>query len=210
MLTEQVLILAHPNVRVKMDMRTRLLDAAERVLPRSGLAGTTTRAITTEAGCAEGTLYIYFKSRAALFLAIFERMLGPAFASFEILQSQNDRTEPRASMLAVALRFLNFQRDAVPLLAALFAEPALLEQYRELILARVKEAPRAAPALVEYLQRQKRRKRIASGVDPALVAETLLGACFARAFHDDLFDDRPGDAADRKYLRELIALLIPR
>ncbi|HEY6485261.1 MAG TPA: helix-turn-helix domain-containing protein [Candidatus Cybelea sp.] len=191
-----------------MDTRTRILDAAERVIARDGLAGATTRAITRQAGCAEGTLYIYFKSRAALFLAIFERKLAPAFAAFEILASKGESSNPRASLLEVALRFLRFQRDAGPLLAALFADPALLEQYRELILARVTEAPRAAPALVEYLQRERRRKRIAPGVEPLVVAEALLGACFARAFHDNLFNDRQSEAADRKFLRSLIAALV--
>ncbi|HEX3370330.1 MAG TPA: hypothetical protein VHS56_12190 [Candidatus Cybelea sp.] len=55
---------------------------------------------------------------------------------------------------------------------------------------------------------RQRLKRIASAVDPSVVAEALLGACFARAFHDNLFADRQSDAADRKFLRSLIAALV--
>ena len=42
------------------DARQQLFDAAERVLLRDGLSGLTSRAVTTEAGCAKGVLHRYF------------------------------------------------------------------------------------------------------------------------------------------------------
>jgi AcrR family transcriptional regulator len=190
----------------KADKREQLLDAAEGVLAEKGLAGTTTRAITTRAGCAEGTLYIYFKGRADVFLAIFERRLASAFP--QLARLETGAVEPRAALLELATEFLRFHRTSGPLLAGLFAEPELLEKYRTLILSRNPDAPRALPPLVAYLRREQRRKRIAARVDPNVAAEALLGACFARAFHDNMFDDAAGDAADRKFLRGLIGALI--
>lgn len=208
MLSEQVLILPQVNSQVKMEMRDRILDAADRVLQSKGLAGTTTRAVTTEAGCAEGTLYLYFKGRAELFLALFERRLASAFPSLETLEARSEEATPNAILLDVAQQFLRFHHETAPLLAGLFAEPQLLKKYRDLILARHPSAPRAAPILVNYLRREQRRKRIRSDLDPAVVAEALLGACFSRAIHDNMFGDRQSEAEERKFLRSLIASLI--
>jgi AcrR family transcriptional regulator len=191
-----------------MDKRKHILDAAERVLQSKGLSGATTRAITTEAGCAEGTLYLYFKGRAELFLAIFERRLNSAFPNFDLLEGADKGAGPHAVLLDVGLKFLRFHRQAAPLLASLFAEPVLLKKYRALILSRSPDTPRASPNVVAYLRRLRREKTIARDTDPAMVAEAFLGACFARAFHDSMFDDRPSDAADRKFLRALIDSLI--
>ena len=147
LLSEQVLILPRANTQVKVDKRERILDAAERVLRAKGLAGATTRAITSEAGCAEGTLYIYFKGRAELFLALFERHLRAAFPERRLL-NQKESVAPHAVLLDIGLHFLRFHREVGGLLAGLFAEPALLKKYRELILSRTLDAPRAVPALV--------------------------------------------------------------
>ena len=42
------------------DARQQLFDAAERVLLRDGPSGLTSRAVTTEAGCAKGVLHRHF------------------------------------------------------------------------------------------------------------------------------------------------------
>ena len=42
------------------DVREQLFDAAERVLLRDGPSGLTSRAVTTEAGCAKGVLHRHF------------------------------------------------------------------------------------------------------------------------------------------------------
>ena len=42
------------------DVREQLFDAAERVLLRDGPSALTSRAVTTEAGCAKGVLHRHF------------------------------------------------------------------------------------------------------------------------------------------------------
>jgi AcrR family transcriptional regulator len=43
------------------DVREQLFDAAERVLLRTGPQALTSRAVTTEAGCAKGVLHRHFE-----------------------------------------------------------------------------------------------------------------------------------------------------
>ena len=58
----------HPPAR-PADTRTRLLEAAARVFAKSGLAGSTTRAIADEAGVNEVTLFRHFQTKDRLLAA---------------------------------------------------------------------------------------------------------------------------------------------
>jgi AcrR family transcriptional regulator len=189
------------------EKRTRILAAAERVLRSKGLAGTTTREIVREAGVAEGTLYLYFKNRAELFVAIFDEHLVPFARPLQSLAFERSSEPPESVLLDVATRFLRFHHEVAPLLSSLFAEPELQQAYRATVLSRSGKAPRVMPPLVAYVREQQRLGTIKPG-NPAVIGEALLGACFSRAFHDAFFADRPNEAAERKYLRALIRALI--
>ena len=54
--------------------RDQLLDAAERVIVRQGLAQATVADITTEAGVAKGTFYLYFATKDDVVRALKQRM----------------------------------------------------------------------------------------------------------------------------------------
>jgi AcrR family transcriptional regulator len=54
-------------------MRERIVDAAEQVLVEQGARAATTRTLARAAGCAEGTLYVHFPDRFAIFSAVFEK-----------------------------------------------------------------------------------------------------------------------------------------
>ena len=56
-----------------VDKRTMLLDAAEAVLVEQGLAGATIDQITSRAGVAKGTYYLYFRSKDEVVRALQQR-----------------------------------------------------------------------------------------------------------------------------------------
>ncbi len=56
-----------------VDKRTGLLDAAEAVLVEQGLAGATIDQITSRAGVAKGTFYLYFRSKDEVVRALQQR-----------------------------------------------------------------------------------------------------------------------------------------
>ncbi len=66
--------------------RNQILDAAARVFAQKGFHPTTTRDIAKEAGIAEGTIYNYFESKAALLLGIFDRMSETARQDVDFLK----------------------------------------------------------------------------------------------------------------------------
>jgi len=54
------------------DKRERILDAAERVFARAGFFAARVSEIAREAGVADGTIYLYFKSKDDLLISVFE------------------------------------------------------------------------------------------------------------------------------------------
>lgn len=66
--------------------RNQILDAASKLFATKGFHPTTTKDIAREAGLAEGTIYIYFKSKPALLLGIMERMQAVALQNVDTAQ----------------------------------------------------------------------------------------------------------------------------
>src|SRR5919107_2916599 len=73
-----------------------LVDAAERVLVRDGLAGVTVRAVATEAGVAPMGVYNRFGSKDGLVAAVLAR----GFESLRAAASASDAPDPVERLLA--------------------------------------------------------------------------------------------------------------
>jgi TetR/AcrR family fatty acid metabolism transcriptional regulator len=59
-------------LRTGGDKRERILDAAERVFAQRGFFAARVSEIAREAGVADGTIYLYFKSKDELLISLFE------------------------------------------------------------------------------------------------------------------------------------------
>jgi len=59
----------------RADKRERILDAAERIFARHGFFSARVSEIAKEAGVADGTIYLYFKSKDDLLISLFERRM---------------------------------------------------------------------------------------------------------------------------------------
>jgi TetR/AcrR family transcriptional regulator, fatty acid metabolism regulator protein len=57
------------------DKRERILDAAEQIFARHGFYAAKVSDVAKEAGVADGTIYLYFKSKDELLISLFERRM---------------------------------------------------------------------------------------------------------------------------------------
>src|ERR1700749_3630949 len=57
------------------DKRDRILTAAERIFARHGFFAARVSEIAKEAGVADGTIYLYFKSKDDLLISLFEHRM---------------------------------------------------------------------------------------------------------------------------------------
>ena len=107
--------------------RERIIEAALRVVREEGLTGATTRAIVQAVPCAEGTLYLYFKHRTELILALIEESAS-GFVEHLIRLPQLIGQKTVEENLAMIIRqAARFHDDALTLFCGVISDPELLK-----------------------------------------------------------------------------------
>lgn len=156
------------------DARQQLFDAAERVLLRAGPNALTSRAVTTEAGCAKGVLHRHFADLDA-FLAelVVDRIARLAARATELCRSAGTGTV--AGNLTVALTAL-FSSVAVAIVGLVISRDELRARLRQVTPTGVPLLTEAAATVASYLAAERELGRIAADADVDTLAPTLIGA----------------------------------
>src|SRR5215468_8328634 len=92
------------------DKRERILTAAERVFARRGFFAARVSEIAKDAGVADGTIYLYFKSKDDLLISLFENRMRQVN---ELLRAAVDGAagQPIDQMRAFVQRYLRLVND---------------------------------------------------------------------------------------------------
>ncbi|MFC6091003.1 TetR/AcrR family transcriptional regulator [Saccharothrix lopnurensis] len=182
------------------DVREQLFDAAERILLRAGPSALTSRAVTTEAGCAKGVLHRHFEDFDA-FLAAF-------------VLDRVDRLDARAAALVGSAGAGTVVDNLTDALSALFGSVAVaivaLVSFRDDLRARLRRTwPAGVPVLTEavavidaYLTAERDLGRVSADADVALLAPTLIGTGHL------LFADRGAAPPEREAVRRVVASVV--
>ncbi|MGY5079172.1 TetR/AcrR family transcriptional regulator [Streptomyces nigrescens] len=183
------------------DVRERLFAAAERVLEKSGPGGLTSRAITTEAGCAKGLLHIHFAGLdefvAELCLDRFARTATKAQELPELV----GQGAVAANLDAVALALLD---SGGPVIAGLaMTRPAAALRIREALEGGAPGFTAIQEAITGYLEAERRLGRLADAVDPPTAALAIVGTA-----HHLLMTTWPGTPDPRAQMTGLVAALL--
>src|SRR3982074_3906097 len=83
------------------DKRSAILRAAIRVFANNGYFNSKVADIAREAGVADGTVYLYFKSKEEILHSVFDRSMEEAIA--EGRKQLEKVTEPRAKLRRIPL-----------------------------------------------------------------------------------------------------------
>jgi AcrR family transcriptional regulator len=183
------------------DVREQLFGAAERVLLRDGPNALTSRAVTTEAGCAKGVLHRHFADfdafLAELVLDRIARIDGQAAALRD-----SAGTGTVSDNLAGVLTDL-FGSVAVAIVGLIISRDELRTRLRQVRPTGVPLLAEAAAMIASYLAIERDLGRIAADADVDTLAPTLIGAGHL------LFADRkaapPAAEAVRKVVTTVIA-----
>ncbi|MEV0643712.1 TetR family transcriptional regulator [Phytomonospora sp. NPDC050363] len=182
------------------DAREQLFEAAERVLLTSGPNGLTSRAVTTEAGCAKGVLHRHF--------ADFDEFLA------ELVRDRIARTEARGATLRENAGTGSVVGNITGALTELFGSVAVamvgLVTSRDELRARLREAtPTGIPLLNEatatltaYLTAERELGRVRADADVTVLAPTLIGAGHL------LFADRTAPPPGPEAVTKVVAAVV--
>jgi AcrR family transcriptional regulator len=182
------------------DAREQLFGAAERVLLRDGPNALTSRAVTTEAGCAKGVLHRHFADfdafLAELVLDRIARIGGQAAALRE-----SAGTGTVAGNLTGALTEL-FGPVAVAIVALITFRDDLRARLRQERPAGVPLLTEATAMIASYLTAERELGRIAADADVGTLAPTLIGAGHL------LFADREGGPPEAGAVRKVVTAVM--
>ncbi len=99
--------------------RVQILEAAAAVFARKGYQRATVKEIAASAGVAPGTIYLYFKNKRDLLLAIADQVIGQAWNQ---TQAEMARIDPEAYIAAILRNMLHFARHNKAFLQAVISE----------------------------------------------------------------------------------------
>jgi AcrR family transcriptional regulator len=121
------------------DVRTRILDAAERIVQARGVNGLTLESAAREAGVSKGGLLYHFASKEALIGGMLDRLAAFMAESFDGCVARQPEGRGRVARAMIAWAFGEeetspgsepLDRAAAVFLAAFHHDPALLDPMR--------------------------------------------------------------------------------
>lgn len=154
------------------DKRERILDAAVRVFAKSGFHTTRVSDVAKAAGVADGTIYLYFDSKEALLVSLYEDRVDRLLAYMrEELPKQRTSRERLGRVIQLQLGILEDERDLAEVMTI------ILRQSNKLM----KE--HAIPKFMAYLDaiadvvlEGQRAGELRTDVSPHTVARAVFGA----------------------------------
>jgi AcrR family transcriptional regulator len=182
------------------DARAQLFDAAERVMVRDGLSALTSRAVTSEAGCAKGVLHRHFADLDDFLAAlVLDRIARIDKEALDLRHSAGTGTV--IDNLAGALQAV-FGSVALVIVGLVISRDNLRARLRQDIPTGVPVLTEATAMLASYLMAERDLGRIAADADVDTLAPTLIGAGHL------LFADREGAAPDTHSVRKVVVAVI--
>ncbi|MGH3253563.1 MAG: TetR/AcrR family transcriptional regulator [Trebonia sp.] len=179
------------------DPRGQLFDAAERVLLRDGPAALTSRAVTAEAGVAQGVLHRHFADFDAFLAELaLDRIAGIAGQAADLRAAAG--TGSVAGNLAAALPGL-FSPGFLALVRLVIARDELRARLRAATGSRVPLLSESTAMASGYLAAERDLGRIAAGADLATLAPMLIGSVHL------LFTDADGALPDEAAVARVVS-----
>jgi len=182
------------------DAREQLFDAAERVLLRAGPNALTSRAVTTETGCAKGVLHRHFADFDAFLVDLILDRAQRMSAQAKALQESAGTGTVVGNLVGAVTDVLN--SIAVHVLALMIARDELRARIRT-------HRPRGLPVIAEatqmiatYLAAERDLGRLAADTDVDMLALSLLGTS-----HLD-FAGSDGASPDEQSIRRVVTSVV--
>ncbi|GHG61914.1 TetR/AcrR family transcriptional regulator [Streptomyces griseocarneus] len=182
------------------DARDQLFDAAERVLLRDGPSALTSRAVTTEAGCAKGVLHRHFTDFDAFLAELVRDRIGRLDDQAAALRDRAG-AGTLADNLADALTAL-FGSVAVAIVGLVTSRDDLRARLRRTTPTGIPLVTEATAMIASYLTAERELGRITADADVDTLAPTLIGAVHM------LFADRKGTPPETEAVRRTVTTVI--
>ncbi|MEN2423307.1 TetR/AcrR family transcriptional regulator [Streptomyces rimosus] len=183
------------------DVSERLFAAAERIVERDGPGALTSRAVTTEAGCAKGLLHAHFAGFDEFVAELCLNRFARAAAKARALSGLVGQDTVARNLEAVTLAL--FESGGPSLSGLAMARPAATLRIREALEGGAPGFHAIQEAVTGYLKAEQELGRVAGAVDPDAVALAVVGAA-----HHLLMTSWPGAPDPWPSMARLVQALV--
>ncbi|WP_260706256.1 TetR/AcrR family transcriptional regulator [Edaphobacter flagellatus] len=175
---------AHGRRGGRQSRRGEIVAAATELLQERGLHGVTTRAIAERVPCSEGAIYVHFRDRLELILAVLEESLPEMLVPLHALRERIGVGTVEENLATAVEGLLRFHQKVVGMLCSLVTEPDLRTRFRESMGDRGPE--RGIRTLAEYIAEEQALGRISGEIDAPGAAYGLMAGAFFHTFTEAL------------------------
>lgn len=172
--------------------RREIVSAATKLLRERGLNGVTTRAIAASVPCSEGAIYVHFKDRLELILAVLEESLPEMLVPLHALKEKAGKATVEENLTIATEGLMRFHQKVVGMLCSLVTDPELKMRFRESLGNQGRGPERGIATLAGYIEQEKELERVSREVDAMNAAQTLMAGAFFHVFTEELFGARDG------------------
>jgi|UPI00047D1006 AcrR family transcriptional regulator len=191
--------------RGRPSRRGEIVAATERLVRERGASAVTTRAIAQNVPCSEGAIYVHFKDRVDLLLAVLEESLPEMLVPLHALKAKVGEGTPEENLVTAVEGLRRFQERVVVMLCSLAGEPELRDRFQSALKEHGRGPQRGVGTLAEYINAEKLLGRIGLAVDDTTAAQMLMGSTFFQVFCAGVLgDELPLDV--RRMVRMVIGL----
>ncbi|MDP9052482.1 MAG: TetR/AcrR family transcriptional regulator [Acidobacteriota bacterium] len=174
-------------MKKKVNRKLEIVAAAEKLLREKGLVGVTTRAIAAAVPCSEGAIYVHFSGRVELLLAVLEASLPEMLIPLKALEGVIGVRTPEQNMIKAVQGMQKFHARVAPMLSSLFAEPELLQGFRQSMAVKGGGPNGGIARIGNYIAAEQKLGSLSQGLIAEDVAVTLMSVSFFQAFTSGLF-----------------------
>lgn len=154
------------------DKRRRIIDAAVEVFAEKGFFGSRVSEIAEAAGVADGTIYLYFKSKDELLISLFEEKMGEIMRRLQAILAELD--DPETKMRRYIIEHLELVAAQPKLMQVLTVE---LRQSARFIKEYSPKAFARYLAIVGHILEEGQRSGVfRQSLDPSVFRRALFGA----------------------------------
>lgn len=182
------------------DARQQLFDAAERVLARDGVNGLTSRAVTTEAGCAKGVLHRHFPDFDTFLAELVLDRVARVDRQSDALQGAAGTGAVAGNLTGALMELFGPVAEAV--LGLVISRDGLRARLRQRGSTGVPILTEAAGMITSYLVMERELGRIKADADVDTLAPALIGAAHM------LFAGRKGVTIEAGAVHKVVATVI--
>src|SRR5215813_6311419 len=163
---------AAPDEAKQGGKRERILDAAVRVFAEKGFYGAKVAEIAREAGVADGTIYLYFKSKDDLLINLFEDRMERVNANLrEAIDTESTAVARLKRIVKLHLELVEQNRDMAEVISVELRQSSkFIREYSN-------------PKFAEFLRtiagtvvEGQRAGELRANLDPHIFARALFGA----------------------------------